>query len=73
MNIATVDAHGCDYVATSGGLYPAYGLSIWCDNHIGVGSNVVCSTTTDNASVLIRGIDNRKFPRLFCVQKKPIT
>ena len=33
--------------------------------HIGVGSNVVCSTTIGNARASIRGTDNRQFPRFF--------
>ena len=29
--------------------------------HIGVGSNVVCSTEIGNARALVRGMDNRRF------------
>ena len=35
------------------------------DFHIGVGSNVVCSTTIGNARASTRGMDNRTIPRLF--------
>lgn len=33
--------------------------------HIGVGSDVVCSTTIGNARASIRGMDNRTIPRFF--------
>ena len=33
--------------------------------HIGVGSNVVCSTTIGSARASIRGTDNKQFPRFF--------
>ena len=33
--------------------------------HIGVGSNVVRSTIPGNAKALVRGTDNKQFPRLF--------
>ena len=36
--------------------------------HIGVGSNVVCSTTIGNARASTRGIDNRTIPRFFLCQ-----
>lgn len=35
--------------------------------HIGVGSDVVCSTTIGNARASIRGIDNNRIPRFFYV------
>ena len=35
------------------------------DFHIGVGSNVVCSTTIGNARASTRGMDNRTIPRFF--------
>ena len=38
------------------------------DFHIGVGSNVVCSTTIGNARASTRGMDNRTIPRFFCVK-----
>ena len=33
--------------------------------HIGVGSNVVCSTTIGNARASIHGTDNKDVPTLF--------
>ena len=36
--------------------------------HIGVGSNVVCSTTIGNARASVRGTDNKDVPTLFCVK-----
>ena len=36
-----------------------------CDFHIGVGSDVVCSTIIGNARASTRGMDNRKIPRFF--------
>lgn len=33
--------------------------------HIGVGSNVVCSTGLGNARAAVSGTDDRQFPRLF--------
>ena len=36
-----------------------------CGNHIGVGSDVVCSTIIGNARASVRGIDNRTIPRFF--------
>ena len=41
--------------------------------HIGVGSNVVCSTTIGNARASIRGIDNRTIPRFFVYRVEPTT
>ena len=44
--------------------------------HIGVGSNVVCSTTIGSARASIRGTDNRQFPRFFYVRiyyRKPLS
>ena len=35
------------------------------DFHIGVGSDVVCSTIIGNARASVRGIDNRTIPRFF--------
>lgn len=40
--------------------------------HIGVGSNVVCSTTMGNARASESGIDNRTIPRFFCALMKVI-
>ena len=37
------------------------------DFHIGVGSDVVCSTGFGNARALVRGTDNRTIPRFFYV------
>lgn len=37
----------------------------WLDCHIGVGSNVVCSTIMGNARASTRGMDNRTVPRFF--------
>ena len=34
--------------------------------HIGVGSNVVCSTEIGNARALVRGMDNRRFHAFLC-------
>ena len=56
-------------------LYPfGYGvfLHIWThglDFHIGVGSNVVCSTEIGNARALVRGMDNRRFHAFFVSMK----
>ena len=36
------------------------------DFHIGVGSNVVCSTTIGNARASTRGMDNSAIPRFLC-------
>ena len=36
--------------------------------HIGVGSDVVCSTIIGNARASVRGIDNRTIPRFFLSQ-----
>ena len=38
--------------------------------HIGVGSDVVCSTAIGNARASIRGTDNRTIPRFFYVMLK---
>ena len=35
------------------------------DNHIGVGSDVVCSLGLGNARASVRGIDNRRFHAFF--------
>ena len=35
------------------------------DFHIGVGSDVVCSTIIGNARASTRGMDNRTIPRFF--------
>ena len=37
--------------------------------HIGVGSNVVCSTSIGNARASVRGTDDSKFPRFFMFVK----
>ena len=37
------------------------------DFHIGVGSDVVCSTIIGNARASTRGMDNRTIPRFFYV------
>ena len=42
-----------------------YGFLYGNDFHIGVGSNVVCSTTIGNARASTRGMDNRTIPRFF--------
>ena len=63
MKIATVDVQGviCITIMTitlEGFLYP-YNLPGWSNAvmtfHIGVGSNVVCSTSIDNVRALVRG------------------
>ena len=36
------------------------------DFHIGVGSDVVCSTIIGNARASTRGMDNRTIPRFLC-------
>ena len=37
--------------------------------HIGVGSNVVCSTGLGNARASVRGTGSEQFPRFFCARK----
>lgn len=43
-------------------------MTEWC-SHIGVGSNVVCSTTIGNARALVRGTGNKSVPTLFVFGK----
>ena len=38
--------------------------------HIGVGSNVVCSTIPGNAKASVRGTDNKEVPTLFYARNK---
>lgn len=76
LNLATVDAPGVIISIPLRpyryGLYP-YGRSVSClygsyggsISHIGVGSDVVCSTGLGNARALVRGTGNKKFPRFF--------
>ena len=42
-----------------------YGSLYGTDFHIGVGSDVVCSTIIGNARASTRGMDNRPIPRFF--------
>jgi len=67
LNLATVDAYGCDYAAAALSIVP---LFVWNEvsrggvyYHIGVGSNVVCSTGLGNARAAVSGTGNRQFPR----------
>ena len=58
LNVATVDALGV--------IISIRGVSFHGkDYHIGVGSNVVCSTGLGNARASVGGTDNRQFPRFF--------
>ena len=53
----------CPFGMHSNVLYrPLYGT----DFHIGVGSDVVCSTIIGNARASTRGMDNRTIPRFLC-------
>ena len=75
LNLATVDVHGCDYITT----LIVHCLHIlrfdkckYCSVqdgvyfHIGVGSNVVCSTTIGNARASIRGTDDGSSHAFLC-------
>ena len=67
---------GCDYIYPVETLY-AWIVPFWMqsnvfyrslngnDFHIGVGSDVVCSTIIGNARASTRGMDNRTIPRFF--------
>ena len=45
-----------------------YDCIVWLTYiHIGVGSDVVCSTTIGNARASVRGMDNKTIPRFFYV------
>ena len=60
LNVATVDALGV--------IISIRGVSFHGkDYHIGVGSNVVCSTKIGNARASMCGMGNRTIPRFFCV------
>ena len=75
LDIATVDAPGVIYIAASGVscrpelfVFGHTGILIFLGEvhrarlvyiHIGVGSDVVCSTTMGNARASIRGTDNK--------------
>ena len=56
------NSYGVVYPFTKKGNAYVLGL---CGNHIGVGSDVVCSTIIGNARASVRGIDNRTIPRFF--------
>ena len=53
---------GMVYLFRKKGVPASLGL---CGSHIGVGSDVVCSTIIGNARASVRGIDNRTIPRFF--------
>lgn len=72
-NLATVDVHGCDYITAwdvrcqhllclDKSKFVHHGVYF----HIGVGSNVVCSTTIGNARASIRGTDDRSSHAFLC-------
>ena len=63
MNLATVDAQGVIISQPLVLLY-YYGNAFGVVNHIGVGSNVVCSTLIGSARASTRGMDNGNVPRL---------
>ena len=67
---------GCDYINPRGDLASIDCILLGCsqmyyiglygtDFHIGVGSDVVCSTIIGNARASTRGMDNRTIPRFF--------
>ena len=75
LNVATVDVPGviisllrrpvstdCTF---SGTMIVYYGLLMEMIIHIGVGSDVVCSSGLGNARALVRGTDNRRFHAFF--------
>ena len=70
LNLATVDVLGmCLYASplpiwSTNSVFP-HGLGYYI--HIGVGSDVVCSTLIGNARASIRGMDNSDDSTLFCV------
>ena len=60
LNVATVDAQGV--------IISIRGVSFHGkDYHIGVASNVVCSTLIGNARASMRGMDNRTVHAFFYV------
>ena len=76
MNVATVDVpgviisllrrpckHGLYLFGRSMIVY--VGLPMVAIIHIGVGSDVVCSSGLGNARALVRGTDNRRFHAFF--------
>ena len=71
LNLATVDVLGmCLYASplpiwSTNSVFP-HGLGYYI--HIGVGSDVVCSTLIGNARASVRGIDNSDDSTLFCVE-----
>ena len=55
----------CTYVYF---LHIGFNYSMWRHiYHIGVGSNVVCSTVSGNAKASEGGTDDERFPRFFYV------
>ena len=65
LNNATVDVLGCGYITTFGiAIFIAMPLRLYI-YHIGVGSNVVCSTVIGNARAAMCGMDNGDVPRFF--------
>ena len=71
LNVATVDVPGV-IISTPMPFHASHRctllgmvyLCVFCMVsvfHIGVGSNVVCSTEIGNARALVRGMDNRRF------------
>ena len=76
LNVATVDVPGVIISLLrrpfKHGMYPLgyrmfvyVGLPMVAVIHIGVGSDVVCSSGLGNARALVRGTDNRRFHAFF--------
>ena len=76
LNVATVDVPGV-IISTPMQFHASHRctllgmvyLCVFCMVsvfHIGVGSNVVCSTEIGNARALVRGMDNRRFHAFLC-------
>ena len=66
LNIATVDVLGCGYITTFG-IAIFIAMPLGYIYHIGVGSNVVCSTVIGNARAAMCGMDNGTFHAFLCL------
>ena len=67
LNLATVDVLGCDYITAFGVAVSLQQCLLGYIYHIGVGSNVVCSTTIGNARASMSGMDNGTFHAFLCL------
>ena len=67
LNKATVDVLGCDYITAFGVAVSLQQCLLGYIYHIGVGSNVVCSTTIGNARASMSGMDNGTFHAFLCL------